>query len=467
MTKKNNIYSSQNQNVCTAIAGIIKSNLSPKAMAEKLREYHKNDVAMSLCQLKRDECLKLFRILENEEIAEILEYASDNVEYFKLLPKSRRADVIECMSAYTSSDILENLTDEEESNLFKQLDPSTKDEISLVRSFDDDEIGSRMSTDYISIPDGATVKQAMSRLVKQASESCNISTLYTVDSNDTFCGAIDLKDLIIAREYTPLSEITTLSYPYLYARSKISDCITYIADYAEESIPVLDDDNKLIGVVTSNDLLEMIDDEMSDDYAKLGGLTQEEDLSEPMIKSVKKRIPWLMVLLLLGLGVSAAVGAFESIVAQLPIIMCFQSLILDMSGNVGTQSLAVAIRVLSDTDVNKKHKAHLVSKEIRIGIMNGLLIGLVSLVAIGGYLILKGYVASFAFAISGCLCISMILAMTVSSLFGTLIPIFFEHIGVDPAVASGPLITTVNDLVAVVTYYGLSWIILIDLLHLV
>lgn len=173
-----------------------------------------------------------------------------------------------------------------------------------------------------------------------------------------------------------------------------------------------------------------------------------------------------MVLLLLGLGVSAAVGAFESIVAQLPIIMCFQSLILDMSGNVGTQSLAVAIRVLNDADVSKKRKAHLVLKELRIGMINGALIGLVSLIAIGGYLMLKGYVASFAFAVSGCLCISILLAMTVSSLFGTLIPIFFENIGIDPAVASGPLITTINDLVAVVTYYGLSLIILINIFHL-
>ena len=168
----------------------------------------------------------------------------------------------------------------------------------------------------------------------------------------------------------------------------------------------------------------------------------------------------------MGLGVSATVGLFESIVAQLPIIMCFQSLILDMAGNVGTQSLAVAIRVLMDKHLSGKQKLSLILKESRVGLTNGFILGTLSFLVIGGYLILKGNAASFAFAVSGCLGVAMILSMLISSLSGTIIPIFFQKIGVDPAVASGPLITTVNDLVAVISYYGLSWIILINLLHL-
>lgn len=237
-------------------------------------------------------------------------------------------------------------------------------------------------------------------------------------------------------------------------------------DYSEVSIPVLSEDNRLIGVVTAQDFAEILGQELGEDYAKLGGLSSEEDLAEPVLRSVRKRMPWLCILLVLGLGVSATVGLFESIVAQLPVIMCFQSLILDMAGNVGTQSLAVAIRVLMDSQLGRKRKAKLVWKEARIGLANGLLLGALSFGVIGGYLCLLGNSMAFSFAVSGCLGVSMVLAMVVSALSGTVIPIFFQKLGIDPAVASGPLITTVNDLVAVITYYGLAWGILLNLLHL-
>lgn len=190
------------------------------------------------------------------------------------------------------------------------------------------------------------------------------------------------------------------------------------------------------------------------------------DLNEPIKKSIPKRLPWLAVLLLLGTGVSATVGLFESIVAHLPVIMCFQSLILDMAGNVGTQSLAVAIRVLSDNRIAAKEKLLLIMKEFRIGMINGAILGILSFVAIGGYLCLTGNETSFAFSISSCLGVAMVMAMAISAFAGTVIPVVFQKFGIDPAVASGPLITTVNDLVAVITYYGLSWVILINLLHL-
>lgn len=165
------------------------------------------------------------------------------------------------------------------------------------------------------------------------------------------------------------------------------------------------------------------------------------------------------------MGVSTVVGAFESVVAVLPIVICFQSLILDMAGNVGTQSLAVTIRVLMDEELTVKDKSHLVIKEIKVGFSNGLLLGVLALAFFGLYIkLFKGYALGTAFVISGCVGAALLLAMIISSLVGTLVPLFFHKIKVDPAVASGPLITTVNDLVAVVTYYGLAWILLIQIM---
>ena len=232
----------------------------------------------------------------------------------------------------------------------------------------------------------------------------------------------------------------------------IEDCIPQLIDYSEDSIPVLDNENKLIGVITAHDLVEVVGDELNDDYAKLAGLSAEEDLEEPIFRSVKKRLPWLFILLLMGLGVSATVGLFESIVAQLPVIMCFQSLILDMAGNVGTQSLAVAIRVLMDKQISGKQKVSLIFKECRVGLTNGVILGILSFMAIGFYLIYQrqtNFFLHFPFPDLG----PPWALPSISSLSGTVIHIFFQKIGVDPAVASGPLITTVNDLVAVISYY--------------
>jgi magnesium transporter len=206
---------------------------------------------------------------------------------------------------------------------------------------------------------------------------------------------------------------------------------------------------------------------MGDDYAKLAGLTEEEDLNEPTIVSMKKRLPWLIALLFLGMAVSSVVGMFESIVSVLPIVICFQSLVLDMAGNVGTQSLAVTIRVLMDENLSGKKKIALLFKEMKIGFLNGASLAIMALVFLGVYIhLFKHYAWISSFLISGCVGISLTVAMVISSLVGTIIPMFFHKINIDPAVASGPLITTINDLVAVITYYGLSGLVLIQLFHI-
>jgi magnesium transporter len=308
----------------------------------------------------------------------------------------------------------------------------------------------------------------MKDLVAQAAKNDNISTLYVLDDDDTFYGAIELHTLIIARDYTDLESLVITSYPYVYADEAIADCIEYLKDYSEDSIPVLDRDKKLLGIITSQDIVEVVDEEMSEDYAKLAGLTEEEDLNEPLTESIKKRIPWLVILLIMGLGVSTITGLFEPVMVQLTLLVSFQSVILGMSGNVGTQSLGVTIRVLSnDDDLEAKDIRHLVFKEVRVGLSNGAILGCLTLIFIGCFILLvKSQTALFSFSVSACIGLALMVAMGISSFTGTMIPILLKKAGLDPAVASGPLITTMNDLVAVVTYYGLSWILLINVLKL-
>ena len=372
------------------------------------------------------------------------------------------------MDADDAVDLWENIDESVKVKLRPMIDDQTKAAILLINSYDDDEIGSLITTNYICIHQSLTIRQAMHELVRQAGENDNIATIYVIDGRNRFCGAIDLKDLIVARENVPLDSLISYAYPYLLDHEKISDSIEKIKDYAEDSLPVLNRDKKIIGIITAQDVVEAVDDELGEDYAKLAGLSAEEDLNETITESIKKRLPWLIILLFLGMGVSTVVGAFEGVVAVLPVVICFQSLILDMAGNVGTQSLAVTIRVLMDENLSAKDKLHLAAKEMKVGSCNGALLGVMALVFLGVYIVLfKGYSAANAFLISGCVGLSLLAAIVISSLVGTLVPMLFHKVKIDPAVASGPLITTINDLVAVVTYYGLAWVFLIDLFHLV
>ena len=460
----------QKKNYVQEILDIIHSGLPQAELAEKLSDYHENDLADALADLTAEERRKLYAILGVEQVAEIFSYLDDAEPYLKELPPEEAAQVVSHMDSDDAVDALDDLEEEDKEKIVHQMDKVDKDaadDVKLLLSYDEDEIGSCMTTNYIYIRKDMTIRQAMSELVKQAGENDNISTLYVVDENERFYGAIDLKDLIVARAEDNLEKLIARSYPYVTDHEKISDCIDRIVDYAERSLPVLDENGKLLGIITSADVVELVDDQMGDDYAKLGGLTSEEDLNEGVFQSVKKRLPWLVALLFLGMLVSSVVGAFESVVAMLPIVICFQSMVLDMAGNVGTQSLAVTIRVLVDENLTTSKKLHLLFKEMRVGLVNGALLAVMALGFLGVYIhFFKAYAWGEAFLLSGCVGISLIVAMVISSLVGTIIPMLFHKIHIDPAVASGPLITTINDLVAVVVYYGLAMIVLIDMFHL-
>ena len=460
----------QKKNYVQEILDIIHSGLPQAELAEKLSDYHENDLADALADLTAEERRKLYAILGVEQVAEIFSYLDDAEPYLKELPPEEAAQVVSHMDSDDAVDALDDLEEADKEKIVHQMDKVDKDaadDVKLLLSYDEDEIGSCMTTNYICIRKDMTIRQAMSELVKQAGENDNISTLYVVDENEHFYGAIDLKDLIVARADDSLEKLIARSYPYVTDHEKISDSIDRIVDYAERSLPVLNESGKLLGIITSADVVELVNDQMGDDYAKLGGLTSEEDLNEGVFQSVKKRLPWLVALLFLGMLVSSVVGAFESVVAVLPIVICFQSMVLDMAGNVGTQSLAVTIRVLVDENLTTSKKLHLLFKEMRVGLVNGALLAVMALGFLGVYIhFFKAYAWGQAFLLSGCVGISLIVAMVISSLVGTVIPMLFHKIHIDPAVASGPLITTINDLVAVVVYYGLAMIVLIEMFHL-
>ena len=450
------------------IVELISGSHFDAALKKTLIKYHDRDIAAALEKLDPEKRKKLYEVMGPKRTGEVLSYVErDIASYVSEIGLDEAAKYVEQMDTDDAVDLLEQLEKEDQEKLLEKMTGKVGDEIRMIRSFPSDELGSLMTTNYIRLNILSDVKGAMKELVRQSDDNDNIDMLYVVDDNGLFCGAIDVRDLIKARDGDQFTQLIRTSYPVLNVHDKVAEKLESIREYSESSLPVLDEGQHLLGVITSSDITQALGEELTEDYAKLGGLSAQEDLREPLLESMKKRLPWLAALLVLGIGVSAVVGIFENVVKEIAIIVCFQSLVLDMAGNVGTQSLAVTIRVLMDENVSAKEKFQLIFKEVRVGFSNGLLLGLASFVFIGLYIyLLKGYPAKFAFAVSACVGIALLCAMIVSSLVGTTVPILFDKIHVDPAVASGPFITTINDLIAVISYYGLSWILLLNVLHM-
>ena len=199
----------------------------------------------------------------------MLTYLDDPAEYIDEIGIDKLAEILNEMDADDAVDLWENIDESVKVKLRPMIDDETKSAILLINSYDDSEVGSLITTNYICIKQNLTIRQAMHELVKQAGENDNIGTIYVVDDKNRFCGAIDLKDLIVARENVPLDSIISYAYPYLLDHEKISESIEKIKDYAEDSLPVLNKDRRIIGIITAQDVVEAVDDELGEDYAKL------------------------------------------------------------------------------------------------------------------------------------------------------------------------------------------------------
>ena len=445
------------------LLSLIRSKSKPSYIKEELENYHDSDIAEVICYLTEEERKKLYRILGKERVSNVFTYLENVEDYIAELENETAADLIELMDADDALDVLQELEEEDKKQITSLMEKDALEDVRLLASFEDDQIGSKMTTNYIIVKKNDTIKSAMKHLIKYSKENDNIYTLFVKDENGKFYGSIDLKDLIRAREDDDLEDIIHTQYPYVYSTELIEECINDLKDASLDLYPVLNEKDELIGVITQDDLVEVVEDELTEDYAKLAGLHEAEEIDEPVFKSVKKRIVWLVCLLILGMFISLVVSQFETVIDGIPMIVFFQSVILGMSGNAGTQSLAVTIRGLMDEDLSRKKIAKMVFKEVRVGLINGLILSIISFGAVSLFLYVRNTPIlgealriNDLLLIAGCVSGALIPAFILSSFIGCIVPIIFKKIKIDPAVASGPLITTLNDIVGIVSYYGLA-----------
>lgn len=230
----------QKPNYVEELLEIFRSPLSAEELRDQISDYHESDIADAFEQLSVEERKKLYPLLGAEWVAEIFSYIEDPDEYLQELNLDQAAKVLSFMDSDDAVDVLDELDDSTQEKLVGMLDEESSHDIKMIQSYEDDEVGSLMTTNFVVIHDTLTIRQAMRELIRQAGENDNISTVYVIDKDNRFYGAIDLKDLIIAREGTLLDDIVSTSYPYVTDHEKIDDCIEQIKDYAEDSIPVTD-----------------------------------------------------------------------------------------------------------------------------------------------------------------------------------------------------------------------------------
>ena len=286
---ENEVYEFEDRSYRLAILSAIRGDNTDEVLREILADYHDNDIAAVLEELTAEEVDRLHRVLGSEGMSDVITFSDEAGEILSEMDADEAADIIEQMDADDALEVLEELDEEIRNEVLELIEDEVKEEIELIDSYGEDEFGSVMSTNFIAIRKSLSVKGAMRALIAAAPENDNIYTLFVTTDEDEFYGTIDLKELIIARSDKPLEELIYTTFPFVYDKESISENIERIRGYSEDIIPVLSSENKLIGVITSKDIIEIVDAERGDDYAKLAALSSEEESDESIFKSMKKR----------------------------------------------------------------------------------------------------------------------------------------------------------------------------------
>lgn len=454
-----------------SIIQIVKQDIPLEQKRILLDEFHNFDLANSILKMTPSQRKVIYACFPSKQLADIFEQLEpeDVVDLFRGMSLVDVAKIINFMEVDDLVDVMQELTDRNENiKYLGLLDIAKRNEIKQLIDYDDTVVGSIMNTNFVELTPNMTVKQAIKTMVKMAEDIEFINVLYVVE-NQKLVGAISLKEIISAGN-TPeklISDIMTVNLITVTPETKNEEAIFLMQNYDFLLLPVVDDDFDIIGIVSFDDMFETMNYESDMDYSRLAGVTDvtiDED-TENVVSSVKKRIPWLIILLFINLITSGIVTGFESVLTAIPTLALFMPLILNMAGNTGTQSLGVIIRLFASNQLTEKSDIikHLF-REFLTGIVNGLLIGTLLFGLVLAIKLIDGNsfydAASFAKVIS----ISIAVSLSAATIAGAGIPLIMKLIKVDPAVASGPFITTVNDIIALLIYFGLATLMLSELM---
>ncbi len=424
------------------------------AITELFKELHYADIAEVLDEVNFEESIYIIKLLDSEKTSEILTELEDDIreKILKNLSAKEIAEEVGEMDTDDAADIIGELSEERQKRVISAIeDDEHAADIKELLSYHDDTAGSLMAKELVKVYETWTVDICLQRIREQAQEVSRVHSIYVVNQDEKLVGRLSLKDLIVAKSDQLIADISKAKVDSVNVHEDDEEVAKIMAKYDLEAIPVVDDNKVLLGRITIDDIVDVLKEEAEKDYQLAAGLTQDVDSDDSILELTKARLPWLFLGLIGGVGAFLIMEGFQGVFAKYAALFFFTPLIAAMAGNVGVQSSAIIVQGLANDDVKGSINSRLI-KEMLLAALNGFILALFLFVFVWIY---EGSINT-ALAIS----VSLVVVIIVAGLIGTFVPLFLNKKGIDPAIATGPFITTSNDIFGILIYFLIAKMIL-------
>ncbi|MFT4770113.1 MAG: magnesium transporter [Cryomorphaceae bacterium] len=421
-------------------------------LQSELEELHPADIAEIFDQLKAPELSYLFKLLEGEKAADVMiELDEDDREKLlsTLTSKEIANRVIDNIDSDDAADLLAELSDKKQAEVIANItDAEQRSDISDLLRYDEDSAGGIMAKELVKVRRSWTIARSIREMRKQAEDIDDVYTIYVTDDEDKFVGTLSLKNLLFSSSSikTPISDIySEQPLHYVFPDTSGEDCSNTMEKYDLVVLPVVDHDMTLLGRITIDDVVDLIKEEAERDYQLASGISESVESDDSVWMLTRARLPWLLIGLFGGVLVAKVIGVFEETLAEVAQLMVFVPLIAAMGGNVGVQSSAIVVQGLANKTIGTGSILQKLVKELLVALVNGLICGLVIL----------AYSVLFmdSLALSYTVGVALFSVVIIAALFGTLVPLVLDKVNIDPALATGPFITTMNDIIGLSVYF--------------
>ncbi|RZL45066.1 MAG: magnesium transporter [Pedobacter sp.] len=416
-----------------------------------LAEYHASEIAILFESISSEDRERIINLLDVEIASEVISEMHEEAHPEELLLQlhpDKRTEIVEELDYDDATDIISQLEEHEQKEILEDLNEDDASSIRNLMTYDEETAGGLMNTEVIRINLNLNKKDAIDEIIRQSEEIEEFYTVYVVDDYDIFKGIVSLKDIIKAKGNSKITDMVNADVVYVKAETDQEEVAKLISQYNLTSIPVVDDHMKLLGLVTFDDVIDVLEDENTEDFLKISGVSEDEELSGNWIEAVKSRLPWLIINLGTAFLASAVVRHYESTLDHLAVLSAYMVIIAGMGGNAATQALAVTVRRISLNDLTDNQAYRTVLKEFTVGLINGAVTGLIV------------FAFAYFFDANPMLGLVIFLAMTgnlvIAGITGSSIPLVLKRVGIDPAIASSIIITTFTDVFGFLLLLGLA-----------
>lgn len=425
-----------------------------KSIISLFEEMHYADVAEILDELSFDKVVYIIKLLDSEKTSAVLMELDEDIreKILQNLSAKEIAEEVEELDSDDAADIIGELSEERQEAVMSQIEDEVHvKEIEELLTYDEDSAGGLMAKELVKVNENWSVLKCVREMRMQAEKVTRVHSIYVVDDLDKLKGRLSLKDLLITSTKTAISEVYIPNVDFVNVHDNLDEVSNKMRKYDLEAIPVVDNDNVLLGRITIDDIVDVIKEEADKDYQLAAGLTQDVEADDSILQLTKARLPWLFLGLLGGVGAFLIMQMFENTFSENAILFFFTPLIAAMAGNVGVQSSAIIVQGLANDDVKGSINSRLI-KEMLLATLNGIVLALFLFLFVWLFI---GNINT-ALAIS----VSLVAVVIVAGLIGTFVPLFLNKQGIDPAIATGPFITTSNDIFGILIYFMIAKIIL-------